>query len=66
MQAARGTHAPMKLRRLVHCLALTLFVTATMLAAVVSPAKVGYARMDAEAVMPMPADIIPCARFLRS
>lgn len=49
----------MKLRRLAHCLVLTLFVTATMLAAVVSPAKAGYARMDAEAMMPMPADM-PC------
>lgn len=58
-RAVCGTHAPMKLRRLAHCLVLTLFVTATMLAAVVSPAKAGYARMDAEAMMPMAADM-PC------
>ncbi|MGO4668204.1 hypothetical protein [Bosea sp. 2RAB26] len=49
----------MKLRRLAHRLVLTLFVTATMLAAVVSPVTAGYARMDAEAVMPMATDM-PC------
>jgi hypothetical protein len=51
----------MKLRRLAHCLVLALFVTATALAAVVSPAMAGYGRADAvEAAMPMDADMSCC------
>lgn len=49
----------MKLRVLAHCLVLALFVTATMLAAVVSPAQAGYARVDVEAATPMATDM-PC------
>jgi len=50
----------MKLRLLAHSLVLALFVTATILAAFVSPAKAGFGPMDAmEAAMPM--DIgMPC------
>ena len=55
-----GIFSPMKLRLLAHCLILALFVTATVLAAFVSPAQAGYGRMDAmEAAMPMDADM-PC------
>ncbi len=50
----------MKLRLLAHCLVLALFVTATVLAAFVSPAGAGYGRTDAmEAAMTMDADM-PC------
>ena len=49
----------MKLRLLAHCLVLTLFVTASVLTAFVSPAKAGYGRMDVEAAMPMGVDM-PC------
>jgi hypothetical protein len=51
----------MKLRLLAHCLVLALFVTATVLAAFVSPATAGYGRTDAvEAAMPMDADMACC------
>lgn len=49
----------MKLRLFAHCLVLALFVTASVLAAFVSPAKAGYGRMDIEAAMPMAVDM-PC------
>lgn len=50
----------MKLRLLAHCLVLALFVTATVLAAAVSPATAGYGRMDGmEAAVAMDADM-PC------
>jgi hypothetical protein len=49
----------MKLRLLAHCLVLALFVTASVLTAFVSPAGAGYGGMDAEAAMPMDADM-PC------
>jgi hypothetical protein len=49
----------MKLRLIAHCLILALFVAATMLAAVFSPAQAGFAGMDVEAAMPMATDM-PC------
>lgn len=50
----------MKLRLLAHCLVLALFVTATVLAAFVSPAKAGFGRTDA-VDMAMPMDgAMPC------
>jgi hypothetical protein len=49
----------MKLRLLAHCLVLALFVTASVLTAVVSPAKAGYGRMDVESATTMDADM-PC------
>lgn len=49
----------MKLRLLAHCLVLALFVTASVLAAFVSPANAGYGRMKIEAAMPMTVDM-PC------
>lgn len=51
----------MKLRLLAHCLVLALFVTATVLAAFVSPVTAGYGRMDAvEAAMAMDAGMPGC------
>lgn len=50
----------MKLRLLTHCLVLALFVTATVLAAFVSPALAGFGRTDAvEMAMPMDG-AMPC------
>lgn len=50
----------MKLRLLAHCLVLALFVTATLLAAFVSPVTASYGRIDA-AEMAMPMDgAMPC------
>ena len=50
----------MKLRLLAHCLVLALFVTATVLAAFVSPATAGFGRTDA-VDMAMPMDgAMPC------
>ena len=56
---AHGKLILMKLRFLAHCLVLALFVTASVLAAFVSPAKAGYGRMNVEAAMPMATDM-PC------
>ena len=50
----------MKLRLFAHCLVLTLFITATVLAAFVSPATAGFGRTDA-VDMAMPMDgAMPC------
>jgi len=49
----------MKFRLLTHALVLGLFVTATMLAASVAPAKAGYARMDSETMAAMSPEM-PC------
>ncbi|MBD3849529.1 hypothetical protein IED13_27855 [Bosea sp. SSUT16] len=49
----------MKFRLLTHVLILGLFVTATMLAALVSPARAGYVRMEREAMTAMSPDM-PC------
>jgi hypothetical protein len=49
----------MKFRLLIHVLVLGLFVTATMLAALVTPAKAGYVRMDSQEMAAMQADM-PC------
>ncbi|MGN6097552.1 MAG: hypothetical protein ACTHP8_15085 [Bosea sp. (in: a-proteobacteria)] len=49
----------MKFRLLTHVLILGLFVTATMLAALVAPARAGYARMDSEMVVAMSPEM-PC------
>lgn len=49
----------MKFRLLTHVLVLGLFITATMLAALVAPANAGYVRMDSEAMAAMQADM-PC------
>lgn len=50
----------MKLRLIAHCLVLALFVTATILAAFVSPAAAGFGRAGAvEMAMPMDAGM-PC------
>lgn len=50
----------MKLRLLSHCLVLSLFVTATVLAAFVSPAAASFGRADAmEMAMPMDG-AMPC------
>jgi len=51
----------MNLRLLTHCLMLALFVSATVLAAFVNPAKAGLGRMDAmEAAMAMDAEMACC------
>jgi len=49
----------MRFRLVTHVLVLGLFVTATMLAALVAPAKAGYARMDSEAMAAMSPEM-PC------
>jgi|APMI01.1.fsa_nt_gi hypothetical protein len=49
----------MKFRLLTNVLVLGLFVTATMLAALVAPAKAGYARMDSETMATMSPEM-PC------
>ena len=49
----------MKFRLLTNVLVLGLFVTATMLVALVAPAKAGYARMDSEAMANMSPEM-PC------
>jgi hypothetical protein len=49
----------MKFRLLTHVLVLGLFVTATMLAALVAPAKAGYGRMDSETMAAMSPEM-PC------
>jgi hypothetical protein len=49
----------MKFRLLTHVLVLGLFVAATMLAALVAPAKAGYARMDSETMATMSPEM-PC------
>lgn len=50
----------MKVRPIAHCLVLALFVTASILAAFVSPAAAGYGRTDiVEAAVTMDADM-PC------
>jgi hypothetical protein len=54
-----GRNEVMKFRLLTHVLILGLFVTATMLAALVAPAKAGYARMDSETMAEMSAEM-PC------
>jgi hypothetical protein len=51
----------MKLRLLAHCLVLALFIIATSLAAVVSPAKAGHGGMGAEVMaVEMAGDGMPC------
>lgn len=50
----------MKLRLLAHSLVLALFVTATLLTAIVAPTKAGAARMDAEAMAEMQGDMSCC------
>lgn len=58
--SCHGIFNAMKLRLLAHCLVLALFVTATVLAGVISPASAGLGRTDAvETAMPMDADM-PC------
>jgi hypothetical protein len=55
-----GIFNRMKLRLLAHCLVLALFVTATVLAGIVTPASAGFGRTDAvEMAMPMDAGM-PC------
>lgn len=49
----------MKFRLLTNVLVLGLFVTATMLAALVAPAKAGYSRMDNETMAAMSPEM-PC------
>jgi hypothetical protein len=49
----------MKFRLLTHVLVLGLFVTATILAAMVAPAKAGYGRMDIETMAAMSPEM-PC------
>lgn len=49
----------MKLRLLTHVLVLGLFVTATMLAALVAPVKAGYGRMESETMATMSPEM-PC------
>lgn len=50
----------MKLRLLVHCLVLALFVSATMLAGLVGPATAGHDRLETmQAAATMDADM-PC------
>jgi len=56
----RGIFSLMKLRLLAHCLVLALFVTATVLAGVVTPASAGFGQMDAgETAMSMDV-AMPC------
>jgi len=49
----------MKFRLLTNVLVLGLFITAMMLAALVAPAKAGYARMDSETMATMSPEM-PC------